>query len=368
MIEIIKIDFTGSSRFEHDTFKRSEMKGAFTAESLANLLVEAWLPYFECAGCGRWKYCGLADPAYRRNIDPSRNYRCGVARLALTHFLTTAFPSLEKADDTKRSCLLDAAYFFTEYVFRSEVNVGNFLSAGMVNYYGKLSHLMASNLKGVRQHLGSFFDRMSGFSEFRLRERMLLVEGQSELRFVERLRSFGDWFPYDLHVVTYEGKSNRNSRLTLLVKRYEAEGYDVFVQGDADGGDRSAICMQLSRQHGIAPERVFLFTFDFEHGVGPKLMAAGIVRLLDLQATKHLETIYEALMRGESITNVFAHVATGLDFYGQKTRLAECMAEVLIQDSQISAAETLAGTEIMDFVAFANRSTRVSSPVPAKSS
>lgn len=351
---MIEIDFSGSSYYTRDTFNRSEMNGPYTPASLADRLIETWLPYFECDSCGRWEHCGLADPPYRQRLDPSRNYRCGVARLALTHFFSTAFPLLEKADATKRNRLLDAAYYFAQYVFRSEINVGNFLSVGMLNYYGELSHLMASNLKGVRQHLGSFFDRMSCFAEFRLRERMLLVEGQSELRFVERLRSSPDWVPYDLHVVTYEGKSNRNSRLTLLVKRYEAEGYDVFVQGDADGGDKSRICKQMSDHHGISSERVFLFTSDFEHGLDPKLMAAAITRLLDLPPEKHLEPIHAGLARGETVADVFANVADGRDFAEEKVRLAECVAEVLVLYGKVAATETLAGTEVMDFIAFAN--------------
>ncbi len=347
------IDFTGCSHINRDGFSRSVLEGFFGPAKLADLLVEVWLPYFECDGCGRWKYCGLADPEYDQRLDSSRNYRCGVARLALSHFLRTAFPALERSETTQRNGLLDAAYHFAQYVFRSEVNVGNFLSTEMVDYYGELSHLMASNLKGVRQHLGSFFAHMSGFPEFRLRERMLLVEGQVELRFVERLRSSGNWFPYDLHVVTYEGKSNRNSRLTLLVKRYEADGYDVFVQGDADGRDKSSICQQMSTQHGIASKRVFLFTRDFEHAVGPKLMAAGIARLLDL-AVDHFEPISSALERGESIADVFSRWAVGQDFSENKVRLAESMAEVLFHANPVSAEPALSGTEIKDFVAFAN--------------
>lgn len=352
-MSMVEIDFTGSSHITGEGFTRSELQGTFTSPKLAGLLVEVWLPYFECKKCGRWKYCGLADPVYPQRLDPYRNYRCGVARLALSNFLLSAFPSLSKANPKQRNDLLDAAYYFTQYVFRSEVNVGNFLSVGMLNWYGELSHLMASNLKGVRQHLGSFFDRMRGFPEFCLRERMLLVEGQTELRFVERLRSSPNWFPYDLHVATYEGKSNRNSRLTLLIKRYEKDGYDVLVQGDADGQDKTRIHQELCRQHGISTERVFLFDRDFEHAVGKKLLATGITRMLDL-SIDYLDSISSDLEARGSIGDVFARYAAGKDFSDHKVGLAECIAEELVPIHWPFADAVFLGKEIVDFVTFVN--------------
>src|SRR4051812_14217228 len=111
------IDFAGSSYVNRDGLSRSGLEGFFNPSMLADLLVNAWLPYFECDGCGRWKYCGLADPRYGHRLDPSRNYRCGVARLALSHFLRTAFPAMENAETTQRNGLLDAAYHFAQYVF-----------------------------------------------------------------------------------------------------------------------------------------------------------------------------------------------------------------------------------------------------------
>jgi len=56
--------------------------GEYTRAQLLRMLVDEWIPYFECHKCGRFSYCKFAQP-HPANPNRARDIQCGVAVTAL---------------------------------------------------------------------------------------------------------------------------------------------------------------------------------------------------------------------------------------------------------------------------------------------
>ena len=74
MLNLTLPDITGN--------KRLDLRGPHTSASLAERMVEEWVPYFECHKCGRFDYRKFAKP-HAANHHCSIDIKCGVATTAI---------------------------------------------------------------------------------------------------------------------------------------------------------------------------------------------------------------------------------------------------------------------------------------------
>jgi hypothetical protein len=59
-----KVDLTGLTIIDIGERARLPLSGEFDDRSLADLLVQEWIPYFECHKCGRFDFsAALAGPS-----------------------------------------------------------------------------------------------------------------------------------------------------------------------------------------------------------------------------------------------------------------------------------------------------------------
>ena len=113
---------------------------------------------------------------------------------------------------------------------------------------------------------------------------ILLVEGQSEKFFVEKLKeSHLSWFS-DLRVETYGGNGNAQpKRIQMQIEGYNDIGYMCFMQGDKDGKQDCQAFNRLIKNQSINKDNIFLFEYDFESSIPLHMLFQIIQKLGYLQ-------------------------------------------------------------------------------------
>ncbi|MBD2386399.1 hypothetical protein [Cylindrospermum sp. FACHB-282] len=183
------IDLTGCQIWDRQEVKRIPINGNYTLEELTDLLKKHWIPFFECHQCGRFDYCKFVEVT--SYTDKAKDIQCGVAVTSLKALITRCISVLQILDSQKLQYFLDAAYHFTQFIYKSELRTGNFISTDHLDYFNNLVPMAFSQIIDLRNHLTKFSYEMSRFPEFRSRQSILLVEGYSEKVFIERLKHSG---------------------------------------------------------------------------------------------------------------------------------------------------------------------------------
>jgi hypothetical protein len=130
------VDFTGTTLLDLQGVRRDVLSGTFTAEELANRVVEEWIPYLECDQCGKASYCRFTKPSPYVSGQLAE-IRCGVAEKALHNFVNSTFHLLEEADTTRLQDYLDGLHYFCRFVYETELLIGSFISDGIIGWYGE---------------------------------------------------------------------------------------------------------------------------------------------------------------------------------------------------------------------------------------
>jgi hypothetical protein len=289
-----ELDLTGLT-LDLGRGERLSLNGILDAASLADKMIEEWIPYFECHRCGRFDYCKFVQrlPNFPHK---ARDIKCGVVVSALRIFVNRTFPILQGLDPGKRQAYLDAAYHLTQLLFDAETMIGMYMSDDYMEesryaplYYGR-------GIVQLRDRLNSIAEYLCQIPQFESQRAILFVEGWSEKAFLDKLRESGAWWFISLLIEVYGGRGNRRpGRIEMLLENYVSLGYRIFIQGDADGHNHD-IFQEIVRKGMVSKDHAFIFDYDFETSVPLSLLFLALQQLGELEG----ETldIFENKVRG----------------------------------------------------------------------
>jgi hypothetical protein len=270
-----KVDFSGYSLLYVAGLERQQISGAFTAEDLAQIFIDNWVPYYECHKCSRVDYCKFPQP-----LSPGshrmRDIQCGVVIVSIKNFVHATFPILQGIDGKALQGFLDGAYYFTQFLFDAELRIGSAMDTTYIDYLEDFAPAFFGRIVHLRDYLNDMSAAFQYIPELHAKRGVLFVEGESEKAFVERLKlSHLAWF-IDITVDSYKGKGNRRlARIEMLLEKYASQGYEIFVQGDADGR-ASDFFNQWIQRYLVRKENTIIFKHDFETAIPHELFFSAL--------------------------------------------------------------------------------------------
>lgn len=174
-----QVDLAGRLIFDIAGTGRVPLKGSYTAARLADALIAEWVPYFECHKCGRFDYCKFVR-RLPHDPDLAEDIKCGVAVATIRELVARCFEILATADAKERQRFLDGAFHFFQFVYKAELQIGNFLDKGILNWWGTLAPAAFGQLAHLRSHLDAVSHLLGRFSPIHATQAMVFVEGWSE--------------------------------------------------------------------------------------------------------------------------------------------------------------------------------------------
>ena len=328
------------------------LSGHYNTEQLAQLFMNNWIGFTDCgAKCPRHEHCHFTkqDP-YRPG--KLQDIRCGPALETLQNFVQCTFTSACALSRTQRQGYIDAAYHLTQYVIEAEWYLGGMMNKEFIGWLGTTEYRIGffSLTVRLREHLDRFAGELSKAGLFCIKRTLILVEGQSEKLFLEKLRVVRfTWFK-DLHVDTYEGLPNRKyAKLRLFTQRLRKQGYELFIQGDCDARTQSRfddlICKNI-----VSKDHTFQFHFDFESAFPPwiqlaALQSVGLLSDVSMATFSARMATPSRKSLGDSLKEEFS-----IDLSKYKTALASALADVLIRKEEVFLDRKFWQTEIGSFL------------------
>lgn len=347
-------DVSGVSVLDAYGVERTSLSGELTANELAETLADLWVAYVTCSRkCSRSGYCRFVytedDQRY-----PTTDVRCGVCVEALRGFIKVHFEEFRRLDTPDKQLFLDAAYYLTAFVGHAEFGIGFCSDAETVDWWGEAAPILFSNLIKSRDPLNRAASAMRRFPFLGSLQHVLLVEGKSEETFLEALKRSHLAHLLRVAVENYEGKSNKRAkRIEMLLQKYEREGYKVFLQGDADGKDPRTVFAALTRRGLVTEQQVFVFSYDFETAVPPRLLFEGLRRLGHLEGVCFDDFLESVKGAGGSVLRVLSDTFS-VPVDSCKARLASEMG-LLLADNLPYADDRFDKTELGRFLEFIRR-------------
>lgn len=322
------VDLSGCVIFDIAGTRRVPLLGQYSASTLAAALIEEWVPYFECHKCGRFEYCKFVE-RLPHSRSHARDIKCGVAVAAIHELVHRCFDILPTADQKQRQHFVDGAFHFFQFVYKAELQIGNFLDGAILDWWSTWAPASFGQLAHLRSHLDAVAHHLGRFQAIRARQAILLVEGWSEKSFVEQLKQSGlAWFLH-LNVRQYGGRGNRRpGRIELLLEEYRMDGYSTYLQGDADGGRPSDVFSQLISRKLVDAAHTFVFQDDFESCVPLKLLFRAVRGLEELDGTSE-EAFLVAASSGAGPVGGRLMENLGLNLEPLKVPLALAVADQL---------------------------------------
>jgi len=321
------VDLTGYTLLDGFGLEREPITGSFSQDGLAQLFIEHWVPYYECHKCSRVDYCKFpipVEPGSPRMLD----IQCGVVVAGVRNFVHATYPSLSSLSPDQLQGYLDGAYHLSRFLFDTEVRIGSAMDRDYIDYLEDTSPSFFGRFVHLREHLNGMAASLSTIPELHAERGILLVEGQSEKAFIERLKlSHLMWF-LKLEVDTYKGSSRRRpSHLEMLAKRLADQGYRVYIQGDADGTGVD-IFDALVQKGFVAPEDTFGFEHDFESAV-PLPLAFSALRNLGYLQDQTDEELTEIAHSSHERLNEILHEQFNVNLDDIKVEFAEAVADII---------------------------------------
>lgn len=260
------IDLTNLEILDVYGVSRKPLNGFVSQNELTSLMIEEWIPYFECHKCGRYDYCKFSAPPHPANPDRSLDIQCGVTIAIMENYIRSSFPLLMECDEEQKQNFLDASFYFCEFINFAESSLGAYLDDDIVKFYGNKPSFFTIVIN-LRNQLNQIAKHLSSIPEFNAIKGYLLVEGETEKEFVKTLKESRLILFKDVLVESYEGKSNKKpAKLLLLVKIFQQSGYEIYIQGDKDSTDND-IFSQLIEKKIVKLENTLSFTHDFESSI-----------------------------------------------------------------------------------------------------
>lgn len=326
MPTVLEVD--GLSILDAYGVSRSPLAGNHTASSLAKLMVDSWISYMECHHCGRADYCkfaiSLAPGSYKK-----KEIRCGVVVTALSNFIERTFSVALSLNRAQLQHYLDAAFYYAAFVLESEQSIGASLNSDILNWFGKLVPVHFGHAVRIRDTLNKLGECLRHLPDFNTRRSVLMVEGEAEKAFLEKLReSHSSWFLERL-VESYGGRGNRKpKRIAMLLEQYNKLGYGICFQGDADGkgGEQFAPFIAAGQ---LLKENTFAFRHDFESAVPLPLLGLALA-MIGVKFSSPWEKVEARLRRRRSVSvSAALREIEEVDLRPMKVELAKAVAELL---------------------------------------
>jgi len=322
------MNLSGFTIFDSYGVDRVPLEGSYTADTLAGTFIETWIPYFECHKCGRWDYCKYAKP-HPANPNRSIDIKCGVVIDCIRNFVRTSFEILEGLDKEKIQCYLDGAFYFYKFVYKAEGFIGLCMDSGFQEDYGEYSPLLYGQMKHLRDNINALTSLLKDISPFRTSQPILFVEGYAEKEFLNELKkSHCSWFLY-LNSEVYEGSGNKAlKRIKMLLDKYKEQGYQIYIQGDADGNNTD-IFQKLIKAGLISRENTFVFTHDFESSIPLEVLYVAIKKMAFLDESMSREIFIKAIQGDDLSIVTRLNDRLGIDIKPRKIELARMVARIL---------------------------------------
>jgi len=304
-----------------------ELNGNYSAESIIDLIVNEWIPLFECHKCDRSDYCKYAE-----RIGPTthrmKEINCGVVVSGMTNFINRTYHLLEGMSLDQRQKYFDGAFYLSRFLFKAELAIGSCMSDEYMDYLGDYAPRLFGSMTNLRDHLNSLGSLFQYLPDFYHQRAILFVEGWSEKAFIDRLKeSHMLWF-LDTIVEVYGGSGNRRlKRIEMLLKKYCELGYKIFIQGDADGNSLD-IFRSMAERDLISDDNTFVFTHDFESAVPCDILFKSLQSLGELENV-HKDDLSALLLNSEISVNRLILDEFHLDLKPLKIDLASMIADVL---------------------------------------
>lgn len=331
------------------------VNGVFTAEELGDLLVVNWVEYSECHKCSRVKSC--EDIFCYDGVV--QNSRCGVKSRFIKNFVELSFYSYIGASRLAQEKLLSATYYLSEFVYFSEIAIGCTLDKGSFEFGGDFSEAraIANGLIHLREYLNLAAQDLSGFIGLYSKKAILLVEGEAEKIFLERLKwSHSLWF-LDLRIEVYGGYGNSSvNRVEMNVRRYVESGYSCYMQGDKDGKNEHQNFNKLIKTGAVVERDLFVFSYDFETAIPAELLL-GALHNIKLLLDVDLECFNSAVSESNSSICKAMKYAFGFDIEPYKVAVASEVAWMLnnTHNKLLQSDEFMTETELGKFLSFVSK-------------
>lgn len=258
--------------------KKNELSGTFNADQLGEHLANEWVSYVECHHCPRSETCKYSKPHPYWDWK-KQEIRCGVKSDVIKNFIKLSFPYLAAGDERQKEHLLSAAFYLADFAIDAETQVGILIDQDWLKGFGNRAPSFFGRVVHLRETLNKAAQDLSHVQGIYDRKSILLVEGQSEKVFLEKLReSHLAWFA-DLRIEVYGGNGNRHPRrIQRQLEKYVEDGYVCYMEGDADGKQKD-IFDKLLKQGIVKKENIFQFAHDFETSIPPGILLKALNNL-----------------------------------------------------------------------------------------
>jgi len=240
-----------------------KLSEVYNKDSLIEIMIDNWIPYMECHKCGKSDYCKYTKP-HEVNPNKKAEIKCGVARNFIINFVNITFDRVKNLDITKKQAYLDTAFYLSQYVLSSEISIGTLINKDYLSAWGSYAPALYGFSKQTLDYLNKSHRKMKEIDIFKSKKNIILVEGFSEEIFIESFT--------DLEVINYEGKGRIDfNKIEFLVKEYQDQGYEVYLQSDLDGKKENQKINKIIKKGLIKKENIFLFEHDFETAIPLKI-------------------------------------------------------------------------------------------------
>lgn len=250
----MKVDFSDLNLLSYGD--NVVLAGNYTDAEIIGVMVEKWIPYFECHKCGRWDCCPFAQK-HRTNPNRSVDIKCGVAVSFINNIVELTFQKLNGLNKQQLQHYLNSLYYLTKYIQDAEQSIGLLTNKDQLDFWGQYSASLFGATKHTLDILSNAHIEMKHVPFFNSKRCVILVEGESEEIFCKSLTGIA--------VHNYSGAGNlAYSKIEYTIKEYINDGFTVLIQSDLDGKEMNSNVEKIIRKGLVPRERVFQFEFDFE--------------------------------------------------------------------------------------------------------
>ncbi len=348
----MEINLTGYTLLDNYGTDRIKLKGIYTKESLIKLVINEWVPYVECdRKCFRSDFCGFVkkDPN-----DPERTLeiKCEVGIRAIRNFISYSFNILTSLDEDVIQNYLDALYYYYQMVFFAETTIGGLLNERSFEFLGQHASAAFGFLKKLRNYIDEYSRLLKVIPDFRTKDTIIFVEGESEKTFLNKLKATHFYDLLEINVISYDGGSNRRiRRIEMLLRDYRRRGYEVYIQGDADGSNQD-VFRELEKRGLINDKNKFIFRYDFESSIPPLLLYYVLKEMNLFKSYISEEDFINILEDFDRPIIPFLSEHFNIDLRPIKVRFAEEVANILVKSHLLWGDNSFLTTELGKFIVF----------------
>jgi len=280
------LKFEKNQIFEINGFSKKDIIGEFDVLQLAEILADEWIPFNDCVGCGKQKYCkyGISSSTDTSNRE---SFRCNFAVNSLKNFIVNTSHTIVDSSNTIKQEYLDSAYYFTTYILKSELLNSILVDNEKFKHYGWDAKAYSGMIIPIRDVLNKLSENLKCIPDLFMRTSILLVEGESEVVFINSTRGIGEVSRMEhFNVECYTGGGNKKlARIEMLLNKYKDMGYSIYFQGDRDGKENKTgfeSFFQYVESGYLEKENIFQFKFDFETALPKKLLFDILIKFDEL--------------------------------------------------------------------------------------